>query len=512
MRPIATGAKMREIDRLTIEEDGLAGIVLMENAGRGIANEILRRFPQLELGRVVVIIGKGNNGGDGLVVARQLLAAGVEPLVFSVGEPDKLKGNALTNWQVWQASGRGAFVIKSKNDLRELRVALAQAEVIVDALLGIGVQGAPRGLFAPVIEAVNKSTAFTVAVDIPSGVDADSGQAELAVWADLTVTMATPKTGLFLSPGYDCVGELITVPIGVLPGRFDELNCFYAEPADAASFFEPPSVDLHKYQRGSVAVLAGCRDYSGAAGLTCLGASKTGAGLVNLLTTTATLTYLKPRLLGITSFELPDEAGFISPFGVEVALAQLNKSSAAVIGPGLGNDETVGAALREILPGVEIPVVIDADGLNTTSLELIAAIPSPKVITPHTGEAARLLDCTSKDIQQDRLGKVRELAKRSGGVALLKGYRSIVAAPDGRVCFIPTGDWRMAVAGSGDVLAGMLGALLARGGEPFEATVAAAWLHGLAGELAAEAMGDWSVSPEDIIEAIPQAIDHALAD
>lgn len=506
MKPIATAAEMREIDRLTIEEDGLPGIALMENAGRGISNEILNRFPRLASGRVVIVIGKGNNGGDGLVVARQLLGAGIEPLVFSVGEPDKLKGDALTNWQVWQASGRRAFVIESENDLRELLTVLSQATVVVDALLGTGVRGAPRGLFAPVIKAINGCAAFAVAVDVPSGLDADSGQVELAVRADLTVTMAAPKTGLFLPPGYGYVGELVTVPIGVLPGRFDSLNTFYAEVADVAAFFTPPAADAHKYQRGSVTVLAGCRDYSGAAGLTCLGAGKSGAGLVKLLTTTAALSFVKPRLLGITSFELPDEAGFISPFGVEIALAQLNQASAAVIGPGLGNDETVGAALREILPGVRVPVVVDADGLNTTSLERIATIPAPKVITPHSGEAARLLGRSSEEVQQDRLGKVRELALRSGGVALLKGYRSIVAAPDGRACFIPTGDWRMAVAGSGDVLAGMLGALLARGGEPFEAAIAAAWLHGLAGELAAKTIGDWSVSAEDIIDAIPLVI------
>ncbi|MCX7022378.1 MAG: NAD(P)H-hydrate epimerase, partial [bacterium] len=220
MRPVATTEEMKLIDRVTIEGDGLPGTALMENAGRGVVREILSRFPDLGPGDVVVVVGKGNNGGDGLVIARHLAGAGVEPLVFSVGDPGELTGDALANWNVFRAGGRGAWVIEGEEDVAELARALERAAVAVDALLGTGVSGEPRGLFAPVIRALNDGPAFVVAVDVPSGLDSTTGAAGLAVSADLTVTLACPKTGLFLPPGYLLVGEVVTAPIGINPERF----------------------------------------------------------------------------------------------------------------------------------------------------------------------------------------------------------------------------------------------------------------------------------------------------
>ncbi len=507
MRPVATTAEMGEIDRATVAEDGLPGMALMENAGRGVTNEILSRFGDLSSGGVVIAVGKGNNGGDGLVVARQLAGVGIEPLVFSVGNPDDLAGDALANWKVLKAGGRGVFVIEVEDDLAELRRALARAGVVVDALLGTGVTGEPRGLFDPVIRALNDCPAYTVSVDVPSGLDSTTGAAELAVQADLTVTFAAPKTGLFLPPGYLLAGEIVTAPIGVLPERFGNLKAFYAEPEDAAPYFSPPPPDTHKGGRGTVNLLAGCRDYSGAAGLASLAACRAGAGLVTLCTTASVLMLVKPAMLGVTSVELPDEAGFVTHYGAEMALIQLNSGDAAVIGPGLGADGCVGRTLEHVLPGVRVPLVVDADGLNMTGLDVLMRISPPLVITPHPGEAGRLLGSSAAKVNADRLSSARKLAEEISGVCLLKGYRTVVASADGTACFIPTGDWRMAVGGSGDVLSGVLGALLARGVEPFSAAVAAAYLHGLAGELAAESAGDWSASPEDILEAIPEAIE-----
>jgi hydroxyethylthiazole kinase-like uncharacterized protein yjeF len=512
MRPVATTEEMRLIDEVTIEGDGLPGAALMENAGRGVVWEIFGRFPDLGPGDVVVVVGKGNNGGDGLVVARHLAGAGVEPLVFSVGDPGELAGDALSNWNVFRAAGRGAWVIEGEDDVAELSRALERAVVAVDALLGTGATGEPRGLFAPVIRAINDGPAFVVAVDVPSGLDSTTGAAELAVSADLTVTLACPKTGLFLPPGYLLAGEVVTAPIGVNPERFSGLRTFAAEPGDVAPYFDSPPADTHKGGRGTVNVLAGCRDYSGAAGLTSLAACRAGAGLVNLCSTGSVLLLVKPAMLGVTSVELPDEAGFVSHFGAQTALAQLNSGDAAVVGPGLGGDECVGRTLETVLPGVRVPLVVDADGLNTTGLDVLMRVQAPLVITPHPGEAGRLLGSSAVEVNADRLGVARRLAAEVGGVCLLKGYRTVVASGDGAACFIPAGDWRMAVGGSGDVLSGVLGALLARGVEPFSAAVAGAYLHGLAGESAAESAGDWSVSPEDILEAIPEAIETVRGD
>jgi hydroxyethylthiazole kinase-like uncharacterized protein yjeF len=510
MRPVATTEEMRLIDSVTIEGDGLAGAALMENAGRGVVREMLTRFPDLGPGDVVVVVGKGNNGGDGLVIARHLAGAGVEPLVFSVGDPAELTGDALANWNVLRAGGRGVWVIEGEDDVVELARALENAVIAVDALLGTGVSGEPRGLFAPVIRTLNDGSAFVVAVDVPSGLDSTTGAAELAVQADLTVTLACPKTGLFLPPGYLLTGEVVTAPIGVNPEWFAGLRTFLAEPGDVAPYFEPLPPDTHKGGRGTVNVLAGCRDYSGAAGLACLAACRTGAGLVNLCATASTLLLVKPAMLGVTSTELPDEAGFVTHYGAQPALTQLNSGDAAVVGPGLGADECVGRTLEAVLPGVRVPLVVDADGLNTTGLDVLKRVQALLVITPHPGEAGRLLGSSAAEVNADRLGAARGLAVEVGGVCLLKGYRTVVAAADGTACFIPTGDWRMAVGGSGDVLAGIIGALLARGVEPFSAAVAGAYLHGSAGESAAESVGDWSVSPEDILEAIPEAVEAVL--
>jgi hydroxyethylthiazole kinase-like uncharacterized protein yjeF len=507
MRPVATTDQMRGIDRAAIEADGLPGIALMENAGRGVADEILSRFPDLAPGDVVVAVGRGNNGGDGLVVARHLAGTGVEPLVFSVGDPEELTGDALVNWNVFRAGGRGAWVVEGEGDVDEFRRAVERAAVVVDALLGTGVSGEPWGLFAPVIRAVNDCPAFVVAVDVPSGLDSTTGGAGLAVRADLTVTFGCPKTGLFLPPGYLLAGEVVTAPIGVNPERFAEVRAFLAEPGDAAPYFDPPPPDTHKGGRGTVGLLAGCRDYSGAAGLASLAACRAGAGLVTLCATASTLLLVKPAMLGVTSVELPDEAGFVSHHGAETALARLNSGDAAVVGPGLGADECVARTLERVLPAIRVPLVVDADGLNTTGLDVLKRIKAPLVITPHPGEAGRLLGFSADEVNADRLGCARSLAAEVGGVCLLKGYRTVVASADGAACFIPTGDWRMAVGGSGDVLSGVLGALLARGVEPFSAAVAGAYLHGLAGELAAEGVGDWSVSPEDILEAVPGAVE-----
>jgi NAD(P)H-hydrate epimerase len=506
MRPVASTEEIRQLDRLTIEEDGLPGAALMENAGRAVAAAVLERFPEPRAGAVVILVGKGNNGGDGLVCARHLAGAGVEPLVFKLGEPAELSGEAALNWRVWTAGNRGAWLIEGAEDLDELRRALAGARVVVDALLGVGVTGAPRGLFDPVIRAVNESEAYVIAVDVPSGLDAETGTAELAVEAELTLTFAAPKTGLFLPPGYRLTGEIITVPIGMLPERFAELRTFYAEPGDAAPYFAPPPLDAHKGDRGRVAALAGSRDYSGAAALVCLAASRSGAGLVNLCTTSGALNLIKQIMPGVTSTEVTGEAGRVSPFASEVILRTLNAADAAVVGPGLGNDINVSKLLQAVLPHLEVPAVIDADGLNAADTELLSRVVPPHVLTPHPGEAGRLLGRSAAAVNADRLGAARELAELTGAVCLLKGYRSIVAAPDGTACFNTTGDWRMAVGGSGDVLAGIIGALAARGVEPFSAAVAAAYLHGLAGELAAGGCGDWSVAPTDILDHLPAAV------
>jgi len=503
MIPLLSRAEARALDEDASSRLGLASSLLMENAGRG-AFEILRAEFAADLARVAVIGGPGQNGGDGFVIARHLWNSGVCPRVVLIGDPARLRGDALANFRVLERLGIPCASVPG-DDLSMLVSALAHASLVIDALFGTGLDRPLSGAYAAAIERINAAAAKVVALDLPSGVDADSGAVlGAAVRADLTIAFAAHKRGLHQHPGAALAGEVRCASIGV-PPPFDAAFALI-EASDVAGWVPERAPDAHKGQAGHVLVVAGAPGRTGAALLCGLGALRAGAGLATLAARGQARAALDAKVVELMTAELSLEA--------EPAIAQVlelcQEKQAAVLGPGLGLDPAGRTLARRLALALPVPAVLDADALTAlgedcTELNGAAAA---RVLTPHPGEAARLLGISSASVQADRYGSALRLAQRSGCVVVLKGARTIVAEPGGRMRVCPRGTPAMAVGGTGDVLAGALAALLAQV-EPFDAAAAAVYLHGVAGELAAE--GDRGLLASELAHALPRALAHCRA-
>ncbi len=502
MRPLLTAALMREADRRTIEEIGLPGAVLMESAGAAVARAVRERWPGAR--RVHVLCGRGNNGGDGYVTARRLLSDGLEVCCALLGDPASVSGHAALHKSALEKAGGAVEVIADETAWAAGRDSLLACDVLVDALLGTGLTEAPRGLLGAAIADLEQLQGgpAVVAVDLPSGLSSDSGVVPgAAVRADLTVTFGAAKLGHVLAPACDHVGELLVADIGI-PSSLLASTCAIFEAPDAAVAFPRRGRDAHKGHFGHVLVLAGSEGKSGAAVLAGLGALVAGAGLV----TVAVPAEVQAIVAGARP-ELMVEALPFDADGVERALSLARVADAVVLGPGLGQGAPPAQFCRGLLRRYSGPMVIDADGLHfARGTPALLRRPAPTVLTPHPGEMARLLGTVSDSVQADRLGSARACAAESEAVVVLKGAGTLVARPDGQTTFNPTGNPGMATAGSGDVLAGLVGALLARGTELSLAARAAVWAHGRAGDLAAERMGEDAVTAGDLLDALPAAL------
>jgi NAD(P)H-hydrate epimerase len=510
--PLLRRHAVRELDRDASDRIGLPSIVLMENAGRGAFELIRARFAG-SLRRVLIVGGPGQNGGDGWVVARLLAAAGHAPRCVLVGDRGRVRGDAAVNLAALAKLGI-AVPAAGEGDLGMLEAGLGAATVVVDALFGTGLDRPLTAVPAAVVERINACSAKVVALDLPSGVDADSGAVlgaargsdsavgsaagGVAVDADLTVTFAAHKLGLHQHPGAALAGEVVCVTIGVPAPASAEAGLL--EAADLAAAVAPRAADAHKGSSGHVLVIAGAPGHTGAALLSGLGALRAGAGLVTLVSRGARAA-LDAKVIELMTDELPDDA---EP-ALERALALAEGKGAAVVGPGLGLDEQGRTLARQLALALPLATVLDADALTAlgTDVGVLRSASAPRVLTPHPGEAARLLGSTSAAVQADRYAAALALAEQSGQVVVLKGARTIIAAPDGRLRVCPTGTPAMAVAGTGDVLSGVIGALLF-GRDPFTAAAAGVYLHGLAGELAAQ--GDRGLLASELAAALPAAM------
>jgi ADP-dependent NAD(P)H-hydrate dehydratase / NAD(P)H-hydrate epimerase len=510
---IVTGEQMRRIDARTIEGRGVPGTALMENAGRGVAEALVREIPGLARRPVVVVCGKGNNGGDGLVAARHLLRLGVAARVVFLSSAGALRGDPAANL----ARAREAGVpIEEAIDEKAWRAAapIPRRAVVVDAILGTGVRGAARGLTARVIEDVNASGATVVAIDVPSGIDADDGGVPgPAIFAHRTLTLCRPKLGLVLEPAASHAGPFAVIDIGIPDDDVAaEASLLAWTDADAAAALLPPRpASAHKGTMGHLLAVAGSRGKSGAAALLARAALRSGVGLV----TVATARSAQPIVAAaeaevMTEPLLETRSGAIATGALPVLRRLLAARSALAIGPGLGTEATTRALVRALAKGPGVPCVLDADGLNAFAHDgrarpALRAGAFPLVLTPHPGEAARLLGTTARDVQADRLGSASTLASATGAVVVLKGPRTIVVAPSGRAAFNATGNPGMATGGTGDVLTGVVGALLARGMEGFDAARLGTYLHGGAGDRAADRLGEDGMIAGDLVEELPGA-------
>jgi NAD(P)H-hydrate epimerase len=506
---ILTAEAMRRVDRAAIERLGLPALVLMENAALGVVEAIGRQYPRAE--SAAIFCGPGNNGGDGLAVARQLATRGyaVEIFVADGGRP--LQGDAALQLAVCRRLDLSIHQLPPDAGEPALAAALAAArehDLVVDALFGTGLARPLGGLFARLVEGLNEVPRPRVAVDIPSGLSGSHAEPPGPhLLADLTVTFAAPKVAHVFPPAADAVGELVVTDLG-FPARLLEeveeaegdLHLLVGE--ELSGLLPPRERDSHKGDFGHLLLVAGSLGKAGAAVLAARAAVRAGAGLVTAAVPAPILPIV--HLGSVESMGLPLPAGAAA---ADAVLAALAGKSALAVGPGLGQEAETVAAIRRLVAAAQLPLVLDADGINAFAGRAaeLAARRAPTVLTPHPGELGRLLATSAAEVQADRPGAARRAAAATGAIVVLKGSLTLIAAPGGGVYVNPTGNPGMASGGTGDVLTGILGSLLAQRLDPLDAACLAVYLHGLAGDLALARLRGPSLAAEDLIASLPAA-------
>jgi ADP-dependent NAD(P)H-hydrate dehydratase / NAD(P)H-hydrate epimerase len=502
VKPVLTPQESVELDRAT-QARGVPADVLMERAGRAVARAAVDLLGGSYGRRAVVVCGKGNNGGDGLVAARHLARWGAAVAVHAIEPADDLREPAASNHARLVAETDARVRTFSA---RGLEREIMRADVVIDAIFGTGFRGIPEDDWADAIEAVNVGGAPVVAVDIPSGVNGGTGAADgAAVRAEVTVTFGAAKTGLVLLPGAELAGAVRVVDIG-FPDELIPVSTGLTEPHDVLARLPVRGADAHKKASGTLVVVAGSAAITGAVSLLARAAMRAGAGYVFVAVPSSILPVVQGRLTETVFVPLPETVdGTVAAAALDTVLRRLADAHALALGPGLTTNEETRMFVRSLVRECPVPFVLDADGLNAFAGDA-AAIADRKadaVLTPHVGEFVRLMGAAAAD----RIGAARELSTRARAVALLKGSRTIVADPSGAVRINPTGTPALATAGTGDVLTGVIGGLLARGLEPFDAAWAGAYLHGLAGILAGRRNGDGTVAG-DLPDLLPAAVDR----
>lgn len=500
MISVLSREQVRAFDAKAIER-GVPGVILMENAGRGAAEIIAREG---NCSRVVVVCGRGNNGGDGYVVARRLRTLGHAVSVFSVGPVAGLTGDAQLNYAAWV--GLGEAVVELADDLTALGGALASATAIVDGLLGTGLDREVGGVYAQVIGALNLAHAPVFALDVPSGLHANTGQVlGVAVKARRTLTFAAPKLGLYTTRGLEHAGVIDVLDIGVPASVGAELGVAaqIVEAADVARRIGRRSALAHKGSAGRVLVVAGSEGKTGAALLAGRAALRAGAGLVTLCSFPGAVQSLEPRVL-------EQMTATIDPVRAAASLEEhLTDKDAVVVGPGIGLDARARAVVEQVVLGWNGPKVVDADALTqfAGSAQELKKAAGSLLLTPHPGELGRLLECSTADVEADRFDALKRAVELTGAAVLLKGPRTLVGAAEQLPCINPTGTPALATGGSGDVLAGLCGSLIATLKEPYAVGWCGAYLHGRAGELWTEEQGvHQGLLAHEIADLLPQTL------
>lgn len=520
---ILTAAQMQRIDRLTTERYGVPSLTLMENAGRGFVEFLMERFSPLGDHRIVILCGRGNNGGDGMVVARLLREQGLKPRVLLLADPNGLKGDAAANWGRLEASG-APEVIEDSAAWQRLKPGLQDATLLVDALFGTGLSKPIEGFLAEVILDINStfSQARVVAVDLPSGVSADTGELiGECVRADASVTFTAPKVAHVFPPACERVGEWVVKAIGTPTEALEhdpELQWNLTCREDLAWLTHSRRAEAHKGNFGHVLILAGSIGKTGAAAMAAKAALRAGAGLVTVATAKRALPIIASLGMEFMTEPLPETAaGTISLRALDDGrLDQLVEGKAVLaVGPGIGTVPETAELVRTVVNQYDAPVVLDADGLTAFAgcMDMLRAGNRVRVLTPHPGEMARLTGQKTAEILARRVELARQFTREHQVTLVLKGFRTLTAAPDGQVWVNPTGNPGMATGGTGDVLTGLIAGLLAQyPARPVaEVVAAAAYLHGLAGDLAASDLGQVSLIAGDLLDALPRAF-RALAE
>ena len=510
---VVTAEQMRALDKRATEQYAIPSLLLMENAGLAVFLAAEDMLEDIGGKRIVVVAGPGNNGGDGFAVARHLHNTGADVFVAYYGDRDKAKGDALVNIEIAEKMG---LPIEPLNNAEPLQDCLVNTDLIIDALLGTGIQGEVRPLFAEIISAINSSGVPVLSVDIPSGVNADTGGiCGTAIYADATVTFALPKIGLVTYPGAERAGSLIVADISIPAEALEDNDSrvYLLDDDIARSYLPIRRPDANKGTFGHLAVVAGSVGMTGAATLAAEGALRIGTGLVSVAVPESLNDIMEIKLT--EAMTIPVTEGKARAFGhasLERVFEIIEKRDAVVIGPGFGRNEDTITFTLELIRGLTRPAIIDADALYaiSTDISVLKERVAPIVITPHPGEMATLLGTTAADVQSNRLETARSFASEYNVVVVLKGAGTVVASPSGDAYINTTGTSGMATGGTGDVLSGMIGGLLAQRLEPLSAAAAGVYLHGLAGEIAADKLGDAAMIASDVANSLSDAMQQVI--
>ncbi len=512
MQTVVTAEQMRWCDERTIAM-GVPGLLLMENAGRSVVDLLHEQFGPMQGAHVVVICGKGNNGGDGFVIARHLCVSGVHVSVLMTAAPQEYRGDAKTNLSIlreFARDGRNRLQIRraSPSALRSL----AEPDLVIDALFGTGFAGVPRRPQRFLIDWMNQQTAAVVAVDVPSGADATTGRCVGAsVDASMTVTFGLLKSGLLLNEAREASGRVYVADIGIPPSVVDQgkFRTWLSEQEDVRPLLPRRPFNANKYTTGKVLIIAGSRGFTGAASLAATAALRSGAGAVMLLTPESVYPVLARKLNEAIVRPLPcADDGAVNTQALDVIRTHLDWADVVLLGPGLSLQGNVTAVVSAILGEYHGNLVLDADALSVVASAGASLLKRSKAkisLTPHSGEFARLTGMGPRDIETDRVESVRAYARATRSAVILKGVPTATASSDGTVILNSTGNPGMATVGSGDVLAGIVAGLWAQGMEQHAAAWCAAFVHGLSGDIAAERMGERSLVAGDLIEYLPKA-------
>lgn len=511
---LVTAWQMSQMDKKTIEVFGIPGVVLMENAGRGATRILLSKFGEIQNKKIGIIAGCGNNGGDGFVIARYLANKGINVAVYLLSEISKIKGDAKSNLNLLSDINVPVIEIANQKSFLQYKTAMVNRDIWVDAIFGTGLNAEVTGFFKTIIQFINNLNKAVLAVDIPSGLHPDTGQPlGISIKANVTATFAFAKTGHMTYPGTDYCGSIEIVDIGIPPYIAEEsLPCVHLlTPEIISSYYKPRNSNAHKGTTGHLLVIAGSRGKTGAAALTSKAAMRSGAGLVTLGVPESLNHILETLNTEIMTIPLPEtKEGALSKSAFDLLNAIMETKNCIAIGPGLGTYKQTISMIHKILCESKIPVVIDADALNSLegNMDILRNMKAPAILTPHPKEMARLTGDTIETIQKNRIKKAKDLAEKYKVYIVLKGSRTVIAHPNGEVFINPTGNPLMASGGMGDVLTGMIAGFLTQGYSPAESSHMGVYLHGAIGDLLKNEKSPVGILASDIIDYIPFIINQ----
>ncbi len=511
MELVATPEQMRSFDETAIQKFEMPGLLLMENAGRAFVDALVVEYGTVSGRHALVLCGKGNNGGDGFVIARHLANRGAQVHVILLGKGEDLKGDARTNFAVAGHMTGPSFTLSEVSDASGLQK-IPDADIVVDAIFGTGFTGEVTGIYLDAVELINSRHWFVAASDIPSGVSAADGRvANVAVHAALTVTMGLAKIGHYVGAGADHAGKVVVADIGI-PSRvlqFSGSACYRVHAPDVAAALPKRSRRAHKYSVGKVFVLAGSRNFTGAPAMCAHAALVSGAGAVVLGAPRSIQGTLGSKLTEVIVEPLDETVeGTVAASAADAIRKRVEWADAVVIGPGLSRNAETDKLILSMVSTIVKPLILDADGLNAvaTDTSVFGKRTGETVLTPHSGELGRLTGSGASQIEQSRVESARAAARRFGCVVVLKGAPTATADSKGDVYLNSTGNPGMATIGSGDVLTGVIAGLLAQGMTSIQAAYSSVFIHGLAGDLAASKLGERGLLALDILDHVPSAM------